>query len=311
MSPLLRDLQRPECVHVLLNHLPLTGLVAALLGLTGCLALRNRAALSLGMGLVSLFSLSAWPVYVYGEQGYNRVYSMADQEGDAYLDRHKELGERWIWLFYLTAGAGALGMAAGWRWPKCQRALALATAVLAAGSLIAGAVIASAGGKVRHPEFRNRPPPAAHSGRVSKAKTQSKSSTPPMMAIGSELRTTPPMAARNARKARANRTCSPGLRSVESELLFITSCERSACDSNPAAPGFRALRSGLRPSLNLPRQAGRASRRISSAPGDQRRTGADGFEAPCPFLIFDSPPPFVTSASRSTSILASLFHAAR
>jgi hypothetical protein len=161
MSAFLHQLQRPECIHVLINHLPLTGLLAALLGLIGCLAIRNRAAVSLGMGLVSLFSLSAWPVYVYGEQGYDRVYSMADEEGDAYLARHKELGERWIWLFYLTAGAGAAGMAAGWRRPKWQWALGLATAVLAAGSLIAGAVIADAGGKVRHPEFRHGPPPAA------------------------------------------------------------------------------------------------------------------------------------------------------
>jgi hypothetical protein len=158
MSTLLRDLQRLECIHVLVNHLPLTGLFAALLGLTGCLAVRNRAAVSLGMGLVSLFSLSAWPVYVYGEQGYDRVYSMADQDGDLYLDRHKELAERWIWLFYLTAGVGAVGMAADWRRPKWQRALALGAAVLAAISLIAGAVIAGAGGKVRHPEFRNGPP---------------------------------------------------------------------------------------------------------------------------------------------------------
>jgi hypothetical protein len=161
MSALLHNLQRPECIHVLINHLPLTGLFAALLGLVGCLAIRKRAAVSLGMGLVSLFSLSAWPVYVYGEQGYDRVYSMADADGDAYLNRHKELAERWIWPFYLTAGVGAVGVVAGWRRPKWLWALAWATAVLAAASLIAGAVIADAGGKVRHPEFRNGPPPAA------------------------------------------------------------------------------------------------------------------------------------------------------
>ncbi len=161
MSAFLHELQRPECVHVLVNHLPLTGLFAALLGLTGCLAIRSRAAVFLAMGLVSLFSLSAWPVYVYGEQGYDRVYSMADEDGDAYLARHKELAERWTWPFYLTAGVGAAGMVAGWRRPKWLWAFASATAVLAAGSLIAGAVIADAGGKVRHPEFRHGPPPAA------------------------------------------------------------------------------------------------------------------------------------------------------
>ena len=163
MSAFLHSLQRPECIHVLLNHLPLTGLLAALLGLLGCLAIRKPAGVVLSLGLVSLFSLSAWPVYVYGEQGYDRVYSMADEDGDAYLARHKELGERWVWLFYVTAGVGAAGMAAGRRSPRWLWALAWATAVLAAGSLLAGAVIAEAGGKVRHPEFRYGPPPVKHS----------------------------------------------------------------------------------------------------------------------------------------------------
>ena len=147
-------LQQPEYVHVLINHLPLTGLFAALLGLIGALISRKRAAIYLGMGLVSLFSLSAWPVSEYGEDGYDRVYSMADDAGDAYLKQHRELAERWTWLFYLTAGAGVAGIAGGWKWPKCLWAAASAVAVLAGISLVAGAVIADYGGKVRHPEFR-------------------------------------------------------------------------------------------------------------------------------------------------------------
>jgi hypothetical protein len=153
-------LRQPEYVHVLINHLPLTGLFVALIALTCSIALRSRKAVFLGMALVSLFSLSAWPVYVYGEESYDRVYSMTDSDGDAYLDRHKELGERWVWPFYLTSAIGALGLVAGWKWPKCLWAIASATSFLAASSLVAGAVIADVGGKVRHPEFRNGRPPA-------------------------------------------------------------------------------------------------------------------------------------------------------
>jgi hypothetical protein len=80
---LLTLLQQPEYVHVLINHLPLTGLFVALVGLIGALILRNRAAIYLGMGMVSLFALSAWPVFEYGEGGYDRVYSMADDAGGA------------------------------------------------------------------------------------------------------------------------------------------------------------------------------------------------------------------------------------
>ena len=153
---MVKVLQQPEYVHVLINHLPLTGLFAALLCLIGALITRNRAALYLGMALVSLFALSAWPVSEYGEDGYDRVYSMADDAGGTYLKQHKELAERWTWVFYVTAAAGAAGMVAGWKWPKCLWATACAVALLTAGSLVAGAVIADYGGKVRHPEFRRR-----------------------------------------------------------------------------------------------------------------------------------------------------------
>jgi hypothetical protein len=155
-------LSRPEYVHVLINHLPLTGLFAALLCLIVALITRKRAAIFLGLGLVSLFSISAWPVSVYGEEGYDRVYSMADEDGDAYLHRHKELAERWVWLFYVTGALGAAGMVAGWRWPKCLWATGAGVATLAVISLAAGAVIADYGGKVRHREFRGGRPPPSH-----------------------------------------------------------------------------------------------------------------------------------------------------
>jgi len=154
MSGFLQNLRQPEYVHVLINHLPLTGLLAAVAALIGALLIRNRGAILLAMALVSLFSLSAWPVASYGEQGYDRVYSMADREGDSHLARHKELAERWIWLFYVTAAVGAIGFACALKWPKASTAMAAVLLLLAVLSLIASGVIAEEGGKVRHPEFR-------------------------------------------------------------------------------------------------------------------------------------------------------------
>ena len=151
-------LQQPEYVHVLINHLPLTGLFASLLFLGGSLLIRKRAAVLLSLVLVSLFAASAWPVSVYGEKGYDRVYSLADSEGDANLEHHRALAQSWIWLFYLTGAAGVTATVIGWRWPKRLTPMAAAVVVLAVSSLIAGATIAESGGKVRHPEFRNERP---------------------------------------------------------------------------------------------------------------------------------------------------------
>jgi len=159
MGSFLQDLRQPEYVHVLLNHLPLSGLFAAFLGLLAGLAMRNRAALFLGLGLVGFFALSAWPAFIFGERSYDRIYSVADDDGDAYLAQHRKLAERWVWLYYATAGTAVLGLVAGKKWPRLLWTAAAAAAILAAASLAAGAVIAYSGGKVRHSEFRNGPAP--------------------------------------------------------------------------------------------------------------------------------------------------------
>lgn len=155
-----RLLSQPEYVHVLLNHFPLIGLLVAVLALAAGLAARNRTAIFIGLALVALMALSAWPVSAYGEAGYDRVLSMADDDGQAFLRYHQMLAERWVFLYYLTAGVAALGFALGWKWPRLLTPISLLAILLAAASLSAGAFIAQAGGAVRHREFRQGPPPA-------------------------------------------------------------------------------------------------------------------------------------------------------
>ena len=159
MSAFLKYLQKPEFVHVLLNHLPLTGLFGALLALVGALVARDRRALFIALALVMLFSLSAWPVSEYGEEAYDRVLAMSDHDGAAYLARHRQLAERWLFTFYVTAGAAAVAMVVGVKRPRFFCVAASAAALLAASSLVAGAVIADCGGKIRHREFRIGPAP--------------------------------------------------------------------------------------------------------------------------------------------------------
>ncbi len=159
MEGLSTALRQPEYVHVALNHFPLTGLIVAALGLVIALICRNRAAIFLGLLLVALASLSVWPVFEYGEGGYDRVLSMADDPGRAFLKHHEELAERWVFLYYITAGLAGLSMVLGWKRPKTLAPLSILCVVLAAASLTAGFFIAKAGGEVRHREFRFGPPP--------------------------------------------------------------------------------------------------------------------------------------------------------
>ena len=152
-------LDRPEYVHAAINHFPLVGLFVATVSLGGALALKNRAATFVALGLLGLLAVSAWIVSYFGEEGYDRVLSMADDPGQAFLRYHRLLADRWVFLFYVCAGFAVLAIGFGWKWPRLLNVFALLTIVLAISSLTAGIFIAHSGGEIRHREFRSGPPP--------------------------------------------------------------------------------------------------------------------------------------------------------
>jgi disulfide bond formation protein DsbB len=153
--------RQPEYIHVLLNPLPIYGLALALIGLTIAILMRNRAAQIATLVLVLISAASAWPVYEMGEQGYDRVLSMSDDAGRAWLDEHQHRAEELIYFFYALAALALATLVAPLRWPKSATPLSLVTLLLGAAVLGMGGYIAYAGGKIRHREFRTEPPPSA------------------------------------------------------------------------------------------------------------------------------------------------------
>src|SRR6266508_606267 len=163
IGALLRDLQQPEYIHVLLNPLPVYGLLIAWIGLVIAVFLKSRRAQIATLTLVLISSASAWPVYEFGQQGYDRVLSMADEDGRAWLDEHRERGEELIWIFYVLVALSAIAIAAPIKWPKSSLPLAVAVILLGAVTLGSGVYIGYAGEIVRHREFRNEPAPPKRS----------------------------------------------------------------------------------------------------------------------------------------------------
>ena len=159
IETLLRDLRQPEYLHVLLNPLPLYGLAMSLVGLVIAVISRSRKAQVATLAIVFLSALSAWPVAEFGEEAYDRVLSMSDDPGQAWLEAHQARADQFIIFFYALAALSAAALAAPLRWPKSSGILAVAVIVLGVVVLGMGAYIGYAGGKVRHREFRNGPPP--------------------------------------------------------------------------------------------------------------------------------------------------------
>jgi disulfide bond formation protein DsbB len=155
----LRGLRQPEYVHVLLNPLPVYGLLISWIALIAALISKSRRAHIVTLILVFITSISAWPVYEFGEEGYDRVLAMTDDDGHAWLDEHQARGQKLIYVFYALAVLSAAAIVVPLRWPKSSVPLALVVVLLGAAALGSGCYIARAGGRIRHREFRNEPPP--------------------------------------------------------------------------------------------------------------------------------------------------------
>ena len=162
MTSLLHALQRqPEYVHVLLNPLPIYGLAIGWIGLLVGFFLRSRPAQIATLVLVLISAASAWPVYEFGQQGYDRVLSMSDDAGQAWLDEHQHRAEQLIYFFYALAALSVIAIIVPIKWPKASAPLVIGTILLGVIVLGMSGYIAYAGGKIRHKEFRTEPPPPA------------------------------------------------------------------------------------------------------------------------------------------------------
>lgn len=159
METILRALQQPEYLHVLINPLPVYGLAIALVGLITAMCLRTRGGEVTALVLIFVCAASAWPAAHYGEAAESSVLAMTDDDGRAWLKTHEHRAEDLIYIFYALALVSAAAIFAPKKWPKTARPLVLLTLLLAVAALAAGGYIASAGGKIRHREFRTGPPP--------------------------------------------------------------------------------------------------------------------------------------------------------
>ena len=160
MTAFLHALQRqPEYVHILINPLPIYGLAISWIGLIIAFFLRSRPAQIATLTLVLISAAAAWPVYEFGEEGYDRVLSMTDDDGHAWLDEHQRRAELLIYFFYALAGVSAVAIALPIKLPRTSTSLVITTILFGGIVLGMSGYIAYAGGKIRHKEFRTESPP--------------------------------------------------------------------------------------------------------------------------------------------------------
>jgi hypothetical protein len=149
----------PAYRHMLLNHIPIIGLLVALTVLMTGILLRQSALLFTGLVLVALTAGASLPVASYGDAAYPAIYDTLDGTGRNWLDYHAELAETWVPILYVNAALAVIALLLG---VARQQLLLWASLLVALVTLVGiggASVVASAGGKIGHPEFRFVDPP--------------------------------------------------------------------------------------------------------------------------------------------------------
>ena len=161
LQQMLEALKRPEYVHVLLNPLPIYGMVIALVALVLGLISGNKGAQMVALVLRVLVCGAVWPVSEFGDKAAERVGALADGEGLRWLKIHDKRAEIGALVYYITGLIALVTLIVKWKLPKFERWLTALVLVAALVSLGFGGWIAHAGGQIRHTEFRTGPPPRA------------------------------------------------------------------------------------------------------------------------------------------------------
>lgn len=171
----------PAHRHVLLNHLPITGLAVAAVVLAWGIFEDRWTSIVFGLSLCIVTSASAVLVMQSGDAAYPLLFERLDGHGQAWLDHHLFLAERYGRFLPVNALLAAVAIGFGARRPRWRRRLAIALLVTTSASLLATSIIAEAGGKVRHDEFRTTNPPVHDSQGREGVKAPSDSGVPVAM----------------------------------------------------------------------------------------------------------------------------------
>lgn len=161
LQQMLEALKRPEYVHVLLNPMPIYGMLLAVLALVLGLVAGNKGAQMVALVLMLVACGAVWPVSEFGDKAVERIGTSLDSDGVRWLKLHDERVDIGAWVYYVTGALALVTLIAKWKLPKLERWLTALVLVAALVSLGFGGWIAHAGGQIRHAEFRAGKPPTA------------------------------------------------------------------------------------------------------------------------------------------------------
>jgi hypothetical protein len=138
-------------IHLMMNHIPVVGVLFTGLALAAGLIARSGAILRLGLATLVLVALAAIPVFLSGEPAEEAVEKMAGVTRST-IGSHEDMAKRSMLGLQLLGAVSLVALARYGRRPVPMRfaAILLAAVVALSGGL---AWTAHLGGQIRHPEL--------------------------------------------------------------------------------------------------------------------------------------------------------------
>lgn len=147
-----------EHLHVMTNHLPVVGSLAALVPLFIGLVFHRQGALIAGLITAAVFAGTIPLVMATGEKAAERfdggpMTGVLDEQGLEWLAEHEQQAEIYAKVAYATAGLAVLGLIVSFKHRWCA-VVGWVVFIGCATTTATLGYVANTGGKIRHPEFR-------------------------------------------------------------------------------------------------------------------------------------------------------------
>ena len=150
--------------HMLLNHLPMVGIIVGTLILAAGFMLKDQPAIKMtALGVFVFAALMAIPSYLTGE-GAEEVAENLPGVTESFIENHEDLGKIFLILAEALGGLSLITLIALRFKNKFTPILFGMILLIAAGTSIFAKQVGTSGGQVRHTEIRNGNAPASETG---------------------------------------------------------------------------------------------------------------------------------------------------
>jgi uncharacterized membrane protein len=139
--------------HLLVNHLPIVGILIGILALLFGMILRKPQVKATALGIFVFSAITAAVAFFSGEGAEDAVENLQGVS-ESLIHTHEELAETFLILALLLGAISLVSFLFEWRKSRIAVYLYVPVLLLAFGALVMAKFVGTSGGEIRHTEIR-------------------------------------------------------------------------------------------------------------------------------------------------------------